>query len=202
MSGGGQTSYNLSPDVAVPGQLGDLNLDSKIRSYPAGEVIEFGRLVEIDASGLAWKVSGTTTSITAASRNLGGFSIFDTAREQALATAGGSSGTAGYKVGEMVPVLRKGTVYACWDGNGSAITPAFGVRPNVNHSSTTDANNLKGTLTANTTSSTAGSEIAQAPAEVVILKDTSGLTPQRGAVSPGAAGPTFVMLVEVNLPGA
>lgn len=193
----GQTSYSITPDIAVPGILADENLDSRIVSYPAGEVIEFGRAVEVDASGVAWKVKGTGAALAAGA--FAGVSVFDVAREQQLAATGGSSGLAGYQVGEMVPVMRKGRIYGCWDGGGSQ---GVLTRPNINHSSTTDANNVKGTFTGTATSTVAGSEIAQAPAEIVMVRDVSTLTPARGAASAGSAGPTYVCLLELNLPGA
>ena len=126
-------------------------------------------------------------------------SVFDVAREQQLSASGGSSGAAGYQIGEMVPVLRKGRIFAAWDGGGAQAI--FGT-PNINHSSTTDANNVKGSFTGTATSVVAGSEIAAAPLEILMVKDVSALTPQRGAASAGAAGPTFVCLLELNLPGA
>lgn len=203
---GGQTSYQLNPDIAVPGMLFDENLDDKVISFPAGEVIEFGRLVEVDANGLVWKVSGTGAALVHAGRQLAGVSVFDVAREQQLSTIlpGGSTGNAGYQVGEMVPVLRKGSVYAAWDGGTGALSQTVLGPINVNHSSTTDPNDIKGTFTGNATSNTAGSEVALAPAGITcsVRGDVSGLTPQRGAVASAGVGPTFVCALEVNLQGS
>src|SRR5215472_12439271 len=117
MSGIGQTSYNNQPDIATPGQLADLDLDSRVVSYPAGEAIEFGRLCEVDASGLLHHVQGASNVL--ASAKLAGVSVKDVAREQQLSSLGGSAGSAHYQSGEMVPVMRKGRIYACWDGSGS-----------------------------------------------------------------------------------
>jgi hypothetical protein len=50
------------------------------------------------------------------------------------------------------------------------------------------------------TSVVASAEIAQAPAEIIIVRDESANTPQYGAAV--APNYTFVMLLEVNLPGA
>jgi hypothetical protein len=197
---GGQTAYNLNPDIAVPGQIADLSLDNHIVSFPAGEVIEFGRAVEVDSNGVAWKVKGAGASLAAG--KFAGVTVFDLAREQQMASTGGSSGLAGYQVGEMVPVMRKGRIYGCWDGGTGSFSQGVFVTPNINHSSTTDANNIKGTFTGNATSSTVGSEIAAAPAEIVMVRDVSALVPSRGATSAGSAGPTYVCLLELNLPGA
>lgn len=205
-SGGGQTSYQLNPDVAVPGMLADQNFDDKIVSYVAGEYIEFGRVCEVDANGLVYHTAGTGAALTTTNRQLAGVTIFDAAREQQLATFGGTSvgstGQAGYQVGEPVPVLRKGRIFGCWDGGTGSFTQGVLVRPNINHPSTTDPNDLRGSFTGNATSNTAGSEVAQAPAEMLLVRDVSTLTPQRGGASAGSLGPTYVCLVEVNLPGA
>ena len=203
MSGGGQLSYNLEMDIAVPGQLADQNLDDKVISFPAGEDIEFGRLLEVDTSGLVWKTKGTGASLT--NGKLAGVSVLDVARPQALASAGGSSGNGHYKAGEMVPVLRKGHIYAAWDGGTGSFGQGVYVVPNVNHSSTTDPTDIKGTFTGNTTSSSAGSEVAAAPAGILLVRDVSALTPQRGAVAtagPPIVGPTFICDLEVNIQGA
>jgi len=200
---GGQTAYNLEPDIAVPGQLAEQNLDDKVESFPAGEAIEFGRLLEVDqTTGAVWKTAGTGAALVSSGRKLAGVSVNDVAREQQLAATGGSSGKGHYQVGEMVPVLRKGHIYACWDGGTGSFGQGVYVVPNVNHSSTTDANNLKGTFTGNATSSSAGSEVAAAPAGILLVRDVSTKTPARGAASTGSDGPTFVCDLEVNIQGA
>lgn len=203
MSGGGQLTYNLNPDIAVPGQLADENLDDKILSFPAGEAIEFGRLVEVDGTtGAVWKVAGTGATLVTSGRALAGVSVFDVAREQQLASTGGSSGKGNYQVGEMVPVLRKGHIYAAWDGGTGSFGQGVFTVPNVNHSSTTDTNDIKGSFTGNTTSSSAGSEVAAAPAGILMVRDVSALTPARGAVASAGVGPTYVCDLEVNIQGA
>lgn len=194
MAGGGQTSYKFPQDVAVPGMLADLNLDSKVLSFPAGEAIPFGRLCELDTSGNLLLVRGTTA---AASNVLAGISVFDVAREQQLATAGGSAGSGFYSQSEMVPVLRKGRIFGAWDNSG-----AQGVftTPKVNHPSSTDPSGIRGVFSNGTTTTVVGSEITACPAEILMVKDVSLLTPRRGQAV--ANGYEYVCLLEVNLPGA
>lgn len=204
---GGQTSYNTIQDIATPGQLADLNLDSRVVSYPAGENIEFGRLCEVDSAGVLHHVSGVSNVITGGTggtSKLAGVCVKDVAREQQLASSGGSAGSAFYQSGEMVPVLRKGRIFGAFDGSGTASVLS---QPNVWHPSTTDTNDIRGVFTLASTSVVAGSEVAQVPAEILTVRDVGSLTPRlgHGNSAPGAqpGGPfTFVVLLEVNLPGA
>ena len=168
-------------------------------SFPTGEIILFGRLCEVDSSGNLHPVQGVSNILTGNSgaNGLAGISVFDVAREQALAALGGSAGSGYYNSGEMVPVLRKGRIYVSCDSN-VAQTPY--ARPNVWHPGATDPNTLRGVFTVAATSNTVSAEIAQAPAELVIVRDESKATPQYGAAV--APNYTFVMLLEVNLPGA
>lgn len=192
---GGQTSYQLRPDIAVPGMLADENLDDKVLSFPAGEAIPFGRLCEVDTSGNLLLVRGSGANI--ASNKLAGVSVFDVAREQQLAAAGGSAGSGFYAQSEMVPVLRKGRIFAAWDGSGTQ--SVFGT-PNVNHPSSADASGIRGVFSGGTVSTAAGSEITACPAEILEVRDVSSLTPRRGAA--GTNDYEFVCLLEINLPGA
>lgn len=195
MATGGQTSYQLNPDIGVAGQLADENLDSRVVSYPAGEPISFGRLCEVDSSGLLHPVRGTGANI--ASDSLAGVSVFDVAREQQLASSGGSAGSGFYGTNDMVPVLRKGRIYAAWDGSG---TQAILGRINVNHPSTGDTNGVRGVFTGSATSTTAGAEVTQCPAEILSVRDVSASTPRRNNSAPNDW--ELICLLEVNLPGA
>jgi hypothetical protein len=202
---GGQTSYVLTVDFAVPGQLGDTNLDSRIVSIPAGENINFGILCEQDQTyHTLHPVAGSGSTLVTSGRALAGISVFDVAREQQLAQpGGGSSGSGYYQSGEMVPVLRKGRVYACWDGSGSQ---GDFKAPLVWHPSTSDPYGLRGVFSNGTSSTSVGSELTTAPAEILEVKDVSAQAPQRGSGSTtptSASGPfTWICLLEVNLPGA
>lgn len=193
-----QTTYGQALDIAVPGMLADMNLDSKVLSFPAGENIAFGRLCEVDSAGLLHHVQGASSTI--ASGALAGVSVFDVARMQQISSAG-SAGSGYYNSGEMVPVLRKGRIFAAWDGSVQALSQGIFTRPYVNHPSTTpDTNGIRGVFSGGTLSTVAGAEITQVPAEIVMCKDVSGKTAQYGGASANAY--TFVCLLEVNLPGA
>lgn len=212
---GGQTSYVLTVDFGVPGQLADLNLDSRIVSIPAGENINFGILCEEDQTAhVLHPVAGSGATLVTTGRALAGISVFDVAREQQLSsiTGGvvGSGGSGYYQSGEMVPVLRKGRVYACWDGSG---TQGDFKSPLVWHPSTSDPFGLRGVFSNGTTSTSVGSELTTAPLEILEVKDVGptgnnglGGNPQRGSGSTTpltASGPfTWICLLEVNLPGA
>lgn len=195
MAGGGQTSYQLNPDVAVPGQLADENLDSRVISFPAGEPIYFGRAVEVDSKGALHLTFGTSAAI--ASGNFAGISVFDVAREQQLASTGGSAGSGFYASGDMVPVLRKGRIYAAWDNVGSQ--SVFG-SPNINHPSTSDPTGVRGVFTGSTVNTAAGQEVTAAPKEIIMVRDVSALNPRRQASA--SFDYEYVCLLEVNLPGA
>lgn len=201
---GGQTSYVLTLDVGVPGQLEDLNLDSKIVSYPAGESIQFGILTEVDSAGLLHPVQGVSNVITGgvgATSRLAGVSVFDVAREQQLAATGGSSGSGYYQSGEMVPVLRKGRIFGRCDSTvAQNVYGAIGVW----HPSAADSNGIRGVFSMATSSVTVNSELQTCPATIVTVRDVSTGAPQRAAGPPVTAPGvwTCICLLEVNLPGS
>ncbi len=205
---GGQVTnpYPLTLDIGVPGQLLDENLDSKVLSFPAGENIGFGLLLEVDSAGNVHPVQGTSNVLTGgvgATSTLAGVSVFDVAREQQLAATGGSAGSGFYVSGEMVPVLRKGRILGAWDGSGTQTI--FG-RVNAWHPGASDPNGIRGVFTLASTQNTVSSEIAQTPAQILMVRDVSKSTPQRGGGNSNAGvatGPwTWVVALEVNLPGA
>lgn len=187
-----QVRMNLEMDVAVPGMLADENLENRIVSYPAGEAIEFGRLVEISSNGQIFKVRGTGASVAAGA--VVGVSVFDVAREQQLASTGGSAGSGFYQSGDMVPVLRKGRIFGQWDGSGSQ---GNYVSVSVNHPSTSDPSDLRGVFSNGTVTTTAGSEITALGAAFVEVKDVSAANNQTNAW--GDANQS-VCLLDVNLP--
>lgn len=196
MAGGGQTSYQLNPDIAVPGMLADENLDSRVMSVPAGENIPFGRLCEVDSSGNLFLVKGSGATI--ASGKLAGVSIFDVAREQQLASTGGSAGSGFYAQSELVPVMRKGRIYAAFDGSVTNVQAPFAA-PGVNHPSSSDASGIRGVFSGGTTTTTAGAEITTTGTNILYVRDVSTLTPARGAA--GTNNYQYVALLEINLPG-
>lgn len=193
---GGQTSYVRTLDVGVPGMLADLNLDSRVVSFPAGETIPFGRLCEVDSAGNLHLVHGGS-AVASANSAIAGVSVFDVAREQVLATTGGSAGNGYYNSGDMVPVMRKGRIFGAWDNSGTQLV--YGA-VNVHTLSTTDTNGVRGVFSNGAVNTTAGSEITACPAEIITVRNVATLTPQRGAAS--ANDYEYVCLLEVNLPGA
>jgi hypothetical protein len=179
----GQQAVTLFPDFAQPGQLANLTYN-EIQSFPAAEAIMPGRLVELAADGLSVQQVQDTGSSTLGKAVLLGFSVLRTAREGAGSigvTAYGLGGDA-YQVGEMVPVLMRGTIWAEWKGTTQT---ALGT-PNVYHSSTIATD--RGKLTDAGTSGTVGSEVSTVGSQVRVRR-----------ASPGTGS---IILVDVNFPGA
>ncbi len=176
----GQTAYQMFPDVAQPGQLADLAYN-EIVSFPASEVIQPGRVVCLNADGLTCQQAQGTSSTLA---KVLGISVLRT-REGAGAvgiTAYGIGGVA-YAVGDMVPVLMRGRIYAEWDPTGTQ--SGWGAYT-INESSTTATK--RGTLTNAAASTTTGSEVA------------TSITGIRGRQALSSTG--NLVLVDVNLPGS
>lgn len=177
----GQTSYQMFPDFAQPGQLADLAYN-EIVSFVAAEVIQPGRVVILASDGLSCKqAQGTSTTLA----NVLGISVLKTAREGAGAVgiAPYGLGGAAYAIGEMVPVLMRGRIYAEWDPTGTQ--SGFGAYT-VNESSTTATK--RGTLTSAGASSSSGVEVA------------TSITGIRGRIALSSTG--SIVLVDVNLPGS
>lgn len=184
-----QTSYNTDVVIGVPGQPRASTIHEMIVSYPAGEVINFGRAVAVNSSGLLQQVQETGDGLLA---GLLGVSVYQPAREQAYPpTFGGAQ----YQVGEMVPVMRRGRIFAEWNGT----TQGYCAAVNVNCSSTTDTN--RGIFTDAAISAVAGSEIAVATG--MVLYAPTGVSnlceldinlpaagPQGATGNTGATGPT------------
>lgn len=147
-----QTVYNVDRTAALAGMLADSG-DVDVVSYPAGEDIESGRVVVLGANGTVGVPSATTLT------KVVGVAIYRPSVEQAI-----GGGSAGYKAGEMVSVLRKGRIWAQFTGGTQAALGAV----NVHHSSTTATN--RGKFTNSATSSTAGAEITAAPEGVITHK--------------------------------
>lgn len=147
-----QTVYNLERAVAVAGLLAD-NGPYDVVSYPAGENIEPGRVVVLDTDGTVGVPSATTLT------KVVGVAMYRPSVEQAV-----GGGSAGYKTGEMVSVLRKGRIWAQFTGGTQVALGAV----NVHHSSTTATN--RGKFTNTVTSATAGAEITAGPEGVLTHK--------------------------------
>jgi hypothetical protein len=133
-----QTKYGIFNAIAMPGQLADVGKQT-IRSFIANELIQPGVALELAADGFSvQQVQGTTASANNSYATGGasgalvlstiiGFSVLRTAREGAGAfnvTPYGVGGVA-YQIGEEVPVLIEGGIYAAWLLNGALAQPGF-----------------------------------------------------------------------------
>lgn len=111
-----QTSYSLDPSVALAGMLADGG-PNDIVSYPASEVIEPGRAVVLDAAGTVSLPKNTGALPASGNGSLKGVAIYVDAR-----------GPGAYQVGEMVPLLRKGRIWAQFAGTGATDNELMQVR--------------------------------------------------------------------------
>ena len=178
----GQLSYSVMNPTADPGTVADLRFAS-IDSFPSADPngIQPGIFVELAADNLSVQAPQQTVAVF----NPLGVALIKRGRE-----GSGAVGVTGYGVGgvnfqqnEILPVMMLGRVYALWD---STSTQQAFARPNVMHSSTIATN--RGTVTFQATSTTAGTEITQAPAAV----KTRQVLPSTGNI----------ILIDFNLPGA
>jgi hypothetical protein len=180
----GQQTYNQFPAFAQPGQLADLAY-AEIVNFPAAEVIQPGRGVMMATDGLSiqqMQESGADTQITT---TLVGFSLLNTARESSGAfniTAYGVGGPQ-YNIGDSVPVLQRGRMYAEWKGTTQV---AFSTAMNMYCSSTLAAD--RGKITDAVVSAGAGTEISLIGRGVRCRQ----VLPNTGNI----------VLIDVNLPGA
>jgi hypothetical protein len=143
-----QTTITQYHGTAVPGQLDSQSEDFVIDSWPASVVIPFGVVVEVANDAVNLPISTSLGTVA-------GISVFADARMGGTYAPGGSSA---YQVGEMVPVLRRGRIYANYHGGSQSNYGSV----NVWHPSTDGSSNLKyaGYITNTATSTTAGQEIA------------------------------------------
>jgi hypothetical protein len=198
-----QTSYSTDVVIGIPGQRTASSLGEIVVSAPAGEAIQFGRYCQLDTTTNLLKMAQETGD--GALAGTFGVSVYRPAREQAYPP---TFGGANYVVGDMVPCLRRGRMYAEWNGT----TQTFGSQPNVNCSSTTATN--RGIFTDASISASVGAEIATATGIVIYMptsvsnivevdvnlpaagaQGTTGTTGATGATGPtgasgGPVGPT------------
>jgi hypothetical protein len=187
-----QLAYTRDLVPGVPGMpYQDWN-SLTIVSYPAGAVIQPGVAVEL-VSGLLYplKDAGTTTTFLP---KMVGVAMFDpVGGENSYPPATGTNvvSFAGYAVGQMVPVARKGQVWVQTDAGGT--WPEFAA-VNVWHSS--DGTHNQGVFTMTAPSATAGAEIDALGAGVL------GVHPAKaGTYTDGFNQSIKVAVVELNLPG-
>ena len=172
-----QSTFDLDSAAAVAGQVYDMR-DAVIISRPASAYVPFGRVVVEDSNG-AVAVPGAASLVKVA-----GIALRSPARAQDLA-----GGSAGYAAGEMVPILRQGACYACFDGGtDAAYDPA-----RVKHADTTTTH--RGKLTASAASTASDAQITD-PGMFLFIKGLADSAlclvevnlGTRGAT--GATGPT------------
>ena len=180
----GQQTYNQFPAFAEPGQLADLAY-AEIHSFPAAEVIQPGRLLMMASDGLSVKQAQESGADTQLTTVLVGVSLLQTARESSGAFNITPYGVGGpqYNIGDMVPVLMRGRVYAEWKGTTQL---AFSVAMNVYCSSTVATD--RGKITDAAVSAGGGTEISL----IGVGVRTRQVLPNTGNI----------VLIDINLPGA
>jgi hypothetical protein len=158
-----QTSVTEYQGQVVPGTLGPNQENSVIVTCIAAEAIPFGVVAEFNAAGQL--INPKTTA-------LGTYGVAGVVLRQALRMGGAYAPgqTSSYLAGEEVPVLRRGQVYAAFDGAGTVVP--YATTANVDHSTTVATN--RGMLTASATSTVAGSEVAALPAGTCTFYSTPG----------------------------
>jgi hypothetical protein len=185
----GQQTYSLFNQVAQIGQYADLSFNV-ITVFPAFEVINPGRAVEIAADGLSiQQVQGTSGGEDAGThiyKRFLGFSTFKTIREGSGAVGVTAYGVGGpqYNIGDMVPVLSRGRIFCEWKGTTQV---AWSQALKIYHSSTAGALADRGKVTDAALNQTAGSEVSNMGQAV----QTRYLLSNSGPI----------VLLDVNLPG-
>lgn len=124
-------------------------------------------------------------SLNAALKDIAGVALYKSSRQPVSPPYTGTL-TTGYKIGDMVPYMRKGKIYAKWLSNASAAQVSYST-PNYAHSSTTPGTS-QGAFTDKATLGTVGSEVDTCPTGVRLVHDVSA-----------SLGFT-ICLVELNLP--
>lgn len=135
-----QLTYPLTRSVAVAGMLADGWNGQDITSFPALEVIEAGRAVEVVVASGGVRLPASTGDVLPL---LAGVAVYKD-----------TSPPGGYQIGDMVPVLRKGRVWAQFSGTGA--TELEDAR--VYHSSTIATN--RGKFTDAAADATATTEVS------------------------------------------
>lgn len=185
----GQTTYSQFPAFAQPGQLADLAY-AEIVDFPAAEVINPGRQVMLAADGISCQQAQQSGGDNQVAKCLG-VSLLQTSREGSGAvgvTAYGVGGVA-YQIGDQVPVLMRGRVYAEWKGTTQSafVSGTNGSGALHVYSSSTTATD-RGKFTDAAVSAVAGSEISYAGSQF--------------STRQALAGSGNIVLLDVNLPGA
>jgi hypothetical protein len=168
--------------------LGD-NEVQHIVSAPAAEVINPGVGLMLNSDNISVQQAQGTRSDTTTVLALYGWSILTTAKEGVgNSNASTAVGGAQFQPGDMVPVLRRGCIYAYWKGTAIPTYNGLGVF-NIYQSSTVATD--RGKLTDAAAASTATAEIGPVGTRV-----------QPRPVLPALAGTGNVVLVDISYPGA
>jgi hypothetical protein len=147
--GSRQFDFSFFPVVAFLGQRlrGGSSADELTHAVVAsGQVVNPGDVLEMKADGSVQAAQ----AVNASPLPIVGVAIYKDAKQP----RGLLESTNGFQAGEMVPILRKGKVWAKWVGT----TRVPGAALNLSHSSTTAAN--QGAFTDAATATTAGSEVS------------------------------------------
>lgn len=185
----GQTTYNLEPSAAAPGMLADLE-DYSIESYVAKEVINPGVMVQLSSDGLTvQQARSLTATVDTEPTSVLGFAVLKTARAPSDATFGTSDPQV-YQIGDIVPVLKRGKIWAAWH---SAVAQPVGTNVGLNvygaNSNSGAHVAFRGNLTADAVSATSGDEICAIPGGIRLKP-------------PALSTSGNICLAEVNLPGS
>lgn len=155
---GGQTSYSLDRPVAVAGQINDTD-DLVVRSWPCGTLPilpgTFCELVLLSGNYVVQPAASTGQEIAKPA----GVAIYKDMLEPG-----------GYVTGNLVPIMRKGQVWAIYSGS---VVPTDLQDAKVSHVSNSATNN--GTFTDAASSATVGSEVTGALAKFSGSNSTSTL---------------------------
>lgn len=183
----GQQTYVQFPAYAQPGQVADL-AHAEIVSFPAYETVQPGRQVMIATDGLSCQqVRQTTADATLTTL---GVSVMKNAREGSGAfniTAYGVGGPQ-YAIGDTVPVLMRGRIYAEWKGTTMTAFMNGGASGTLNVYNSSTIVTDRGKFTDAAISATTGSEISLAGAA---YRSRQAL-----------ANTGNIILLDVNNPGA
>lgn len=174
----------------LPGKLGMVYRShantAEMGVLPAVSLIQAGDLLErvFDATSATYVVR-SAQSLNGALKSLAGVAVFKEARQPVAPPYTGTL-TTGYQIGEMVPYVRKGKIYAKWLSNASAAQVPYS-SPNYAHSSTPSLT-ASGAFTDKVAAVGAGVEVDACPTGISLCEDvtaTLGFT---------------VCLVDLNLP--
>lgn len=190
----GQTAYNNRMTQAVAGMWADNYEDLDIVSYYATANLPFGIAVQLD-SGDSTGQSVTLPAYSSGLPTLVGVVLYVDTLAQSLAP----TANVGHLAGTLVPVCRKGRIYCQLVTKGSNGAPTALSRPNIYCPTTNGSSLLKyaGFFTTDSTATSAGNEIQNAPAGMRFIRDITA-----GILTSAFDSSSSVCLIDVNFPNA